>query len=404
VKIAIRRQLLLACAVVLGALAYFELAWPPRYDFPPPTPFQGDRWYNPYAGYRGGGLLANFHAHSEVWGGLTFGDTPRHELYALYKERGYDVIGISDYMTIAPPQDSGDIYLSAYEHGYTPGRHHQTVIGARHVSWFDYPLGGSVQQKQDVLDRLRSEAQFLIINHPTKADSYALADFEKLTGYDALEVASKYGIWENYWDVALSSGRPVWGVASDDGHASIDDGIGSHVGIAYLVIHTVEPTALGVLTALHAGRFHSMYTRDGKPGVDLELFEIEGDQLHVRLGERVDAIRFWGQDGRLLWDERKRSEAFYTLSPRDTYVRVEANLFARRIVLYLNPLIRWDGVALPTPEARFLVGRTWAIRSAGALVFMGAFLALRRTARNLRRARERRAALAQESARAEAPP
>jgi hypothetical protein len=35
-----------------------------------------------------------------------------------------------------------------------------------------------------------------------------------LTGYDALEVASKYGVWEDYWDAALSAGRPVWGVAS----------------------------------------------------------------------------------------------------------------------------------------------------------------------------------------------
>ena len=203
------RRLLAALALALAALAYFELVWPPRYEFPPPTPFKGDRWYNPYAGYRGGGLLANFHAHSEVWGGLTFGDTPRHELYALYKQRGYDVIGISDYMTIAPPQNAGDIYLSAYEHGYTPGRRHQTVIGASRVSWFDYPLGGSVEQKQDVLDRLRPEAQFLIINHPTKADSYAIEDLAKLTGYDALEVASKYGMWDDFWDAALSAGRPA---------------------------------------------------------------------------------------------------------------------------------------------------------------------------------------------------
>ena len=398
------RRLLGAGVFALAVLAYVELVWPPRYDFPPAAPFKGDRWYNPYAGYRGGGLLANFHAHSEVWGGLTFGDTPRHELYALYKQRGYDVIGISDYMTISPPQASGDIYLSAYEHGYTPGRHHQTVIGARRVTWFDYPLGGSVEQKQDVLDRLRPDAQFLIINHPTKAESYDFTDFEKLTGYDAVEVASKYGVWENFWDVALSSGRPVWGVASDDGHASVEDGAGSHVGIGYLKIHTVEPTALGVLTALHAGRFHSIYTRDGKPGIDLELFEIEGDQLHVRVGEGADLIRFWGQDGRLLWSEHKRNEAFYTLSNADTYVRVEVDVFARKAVLYLNPLIRWDGVALPKPEATFLVGRTWAIRAGGALLFMAGFLAWRRTARNLRRARERRVALAQESARAEPRP
>ena len=394
------RRCVAAFALALAALAYFELAWPPRYEFPPPTPFAGDRWYNPNAGYRGGGLVANFHAHSEVWGGLTFGDTPRHELYALYKARGYDVIGISDYMTLAPPQAENDIYISAYEHGFTPGRHHQTVLGARRVSWFDYPLGGSVDQKQDVIDRLRPDAQYLILNHPTKADSYAFEDFAKLTGYDALEVASKYGLWEDFWDGALSAGRPVWGVASDDGHASVELGAGSHVGIAYLVIHSVERTALGVLAALRAGRFHAMYTRDGQPPIELLGCELDGDVLTVRAGETADVIRFIGQHGRILLDERKRSEASYTLTADDPYVRVE--VVARRAILYLNPLIRWDGVALPKPEARFLIGRTWAIRSAGALVFALAVIAGRGTARSLRRAPERRADPAQESAPAEA--
>jgi hypothetical protein len=221
------------------------------------------------------------------------------------------------------------------------------------VSWFDYPLGGSLDQKQDVLDRLRPDAQFLIVNHPTKADSYAYEDFAKLTGYDALEVASKYGVWEDYWDAALSAGRPVWGVASDDGHASVEEGVGSHIGIGYLLIHSVERTGLGVLAALHAGRFHAVYTRDGKPGVALELCELEGDQLHVRVGERADLIRFYGQNGRLLRAEHNRAEAFYTVSPDDSYVRVEVQVLARKAMLYLNPLIRWDGVALPKPEARF---------------------------------------------------
>lgn len=398
------RRIWAASALALAALVYFELAWPARYEFPPATPFQGDRWYNPYAGYRGGGLLANFHAHSEAWGGLTFGDTPRHELYALYKERGYDVIGISDYMSIAPPQAAGEIYLSAYEHGYTPGRHHQTVLGSRRVAWFDYPLGGSLDQKQDVLDRLRPDAQFLIINHPTKADSYRIEDVEKLTGYDALEVASKYGVWEDFWDAALSVGRPVWCVASDDGHASIEEGVGSHVGIAYLVIHSVERNALGVLAALHGGRFHSVYTRDGKPGIELELCELEGDTLHVRVGEKADVIRFWGQHGQLLRDERNRAEAFYTPAPENSYVRVEVQVLERRAMLYLNPLIRWDGVALPKPEARFLLGRTWAIRAAGGVLFGIAVIAWLRTTRSLRRARARRLGPARESARAEARP
>ena len=52
------RRLLAALLLVSLALVWFELAWPPFYEFAPAQPFRGERWYNPYAGYRGGGLLA----------------------------------------------------------------------------------------------------------------------------------------------------------------------------------------------------------------------------------------------------------------------------------------------------------------------------------------------------------
>ena len=50
-------------------------------------------------------------------------------------------------------------------------------------------------------------------------------------------------------------------------------------------------------------------------------------------------------------------------------MRVE--VIAHGAVLYLNPVIRWNGVALPRPEARLLVGRTWAVRGGAALALAG---------------------------------
>jgi hypothetical protein len=360
------RRFFAALVLALAVLAYFELAWAPFYEFPAPQPFRGDHWYNPYAGYRGGGLLANFHAHSEAWGGLTFGNTPRHELFAMYKARGYDVIGISDYMSLSQPDgDAGEIYLSSYEHGFTPGRHHHTVIGADHVSWFDYPLGRSTRQKQDVIDRLRASAPFVVVNHPTKAASFSIADLERLTGYDAIEVATKYGVWDDFWDAALSAGRPIWGMAADDGHAQTETDAGSHLGIGAVVVHTAERTPEAILRALRDGRFHSLYTRQGEGPIALELCEIENGQLHVRVGERANVIRFYGPYGDLRYEVSGRPEASYSIGADDPYVRVE--VIAHGAVLFLNPVLRWDGVALPRPQARVLAGKTWAVRGGGAL-------------------------------------
>lgn len=365
------RRLFIALVCLVAALAYFEFAWPPFYEFAPPQPFHGERWYNPYAGYRGGGLLANFHAHSEAWGGLTFGSTPRHELFAMYKARGYDVIGISDYMSLSRPEHGADeIYVPTYEHGFTPGRRHHTVIGADHVTWFDYPSGASPRQKQHVIDVLRPSAPFLVLNHPTKAQSFTIGDFETLSGYDAVEVATKYGVWDDFWDAALSAGRPIWGMAADDGHAQSETGAGSHLGIGAVVIHSEERTPEAVIAALRAGRFHSLYTRQGEPPIALLRYEIEGGALHVVVGERANVIRFYSAHGDLRHQESGKAEASYSLAPDDPYVRVE--VIAHGAVLYLNPVLRWDGVALPRPAARMLVGKTWAVRLAGLLA-LGAF-------------------------------
>ncbi|HTO52927.1 MAG TPA: hypothetical protein VMR50_06025 [Myxococcota bacterium] len=359
------RGVLGGVSFLLALLVTFELAWPPFYDFAPAQPFQGEHWYNPYAGYTGGGLLANFHAHSEAWGGLTFGNTPRRELYALYKARGYDVVGISDYMLLDSAIEPDELFVSSYEHGFTPGRHHHTVIGAEHVVWFDYPLGGSTRQKQNVLDWLRPSARFLVINHPTKAASFSIHDLERLSGYDAIEVASKYGVWDDYWDAALSAGRPIWGVASDDGHAQTEEGAGSHVGIGAILIHAAERTPEAVFAALRAGRFHSLYTRQNEPPLLLERCELEDGALRVRVGERANAIRFYGPHGVLRYQELGRAEASYAPRADDPYVRVE--VIAHGAVVYLNPVLRWDGVALPKPEARVRALPTWAARGLGAL-------------------------------------
>ncbi len=376
------RILAAIAAIGLSLGAYLELAWPPFYSFPGEQPFRGERWVEPYAGYRGGGLLANFHAHSRAWLGLTFGQVSRRELFGLYAARGYDVIGISDYMSIGPPEPGDALYLSAYEHGYTIGRHHQTVIGARNVDWFDYPFGGSLRQKQHVIDRLRRESAFLVLNHPTKAGSYSPEDIAQLTSYDAIEVASKYGIAVDRWDAALSAGRPIWGMASDDGHTQRSKR--SHLGIGAVVIHSDERTPRAVVRALRSGRFHSLYMRENEPPIALLRCEIEDGELRVKVGERATSIRFLSTHGALRLEERDTDAAGYRLSADDPYVRVEVR--AHGAVMYLNPVYRWDGIARPAPRAETRPVPTWTVRTIAALALA---LVLRFSVRRARRGREK---------------
>lgn len=371
------RRLIRVAVLLLALASYLEFAWPPFYDFPGEQPFRGEHWYQPYSGYRGGGLLANFHAHANAWGGLTFGEVSREELFELYSARGYDLVGISDYMSIAPKPPGAALYLPTYEHGYTIGRRHQTVIGASRVHWFDYPLGGGARHKQHVIDVLRPGAELLVLNHLGKAGSYVPADLARLTGYDAIEVASKYGISTGFWDAALSAGRPIWGMASDDGHTQRSRP--SHIGIGAVRIDADERTPEAALRALRAGRFHSIYMRKNQAPIELLRCELDGGELVVKVGEIADAIRFVSAYGALRHEARGTDAARYRPDASDPYLRVEVH--ARGALLFTNPLLRWDGVALAEVRARARPLPTWTVRALGALALA---LLARVTARRIR--------------------
>src|SRR5262245_41260544 len=159
---------------VLGSalLVIAHLCWPPVYAFPPPSPFHGARWYNPYERSTDGAgiwLRANFHAHS--WGLFW---TPQDPVPEIYGELGYDVPTLSNSMAIAPRRPGEDLYIPTYEHGYGWRKWHFAVIGADRVDYLDFPLFQSASIKQYRLDRLRSNARLLVINHPNLLGAFSL--------------------------------------------------------------------------------------------------------------------------------------------------------------------------------------------------------------------------------------
>ena len=195
--------------LILAALASHHLTFAPYYEYPEAKAFAGSRWYNPYQDFEGDRLKANFHAHSECWGGFTNGTCPPDILAKMYAEAGYDIATISNYQSITPQQEGQDLYLTAYEHALGSGQQHQTVVGSEEVSWFDYLLPQWLGHKQHVLEILSGQAKFVILNHPNKGQGYSTKDMQYLTHYHAIEVATKYSSNSTaHWDAALSAGRP----------------------------------------------------------------------------------------------------------------------------------------------------------------------------------------------------
>jgi hypothetical protein len=347
------------------------------YDLPPAAPFSGSRWYNPYGALQAAParwLQANFHAHSHAWGGVTEGDQSPAAVVRAYRAMGYDVIALSNYHTLPTRADS--TVFPVYEHGWNVAKSHRLVIGARDVSWRDYPLGQHVQHQQDLLTRLRADGAVVAIAHPAMRNGHPVSVFRELAGYDALEVLNHFlPPAEAHWDAALSSGRAVWILANDDTHDIRGTG---ETGVHWTLVHAPSAAVSDVTNAIRAGRTIGVRGRAGRTALQFIDLQMHGDTMALRVRGSVDSVRVTGQSGAV-----RLSAAADSLSWRgDTlHVRVVAEPedgFLRAVIigaepsardgvpsgLYLNPVVRWDGRSLGVTQAPVSVQRTASFRIA----------------------------------------
>jgi len=353
--------------LLLFGLLLYQVLWPAQYRFPPPTPFTGEEWYNPYAEFSGKPLKVCTHTHSQAWSGLTYGTATQEDVYALYREADYDVACITNYLQIAErPKDWKGPFVPAYEHTMSITKQHQTVMGSEEIVWFDYPFSFGVRHKQEVIDRLAASAEIVIINHPNHFDSYVLSDFDQLTGYHGVEIATRFAQNLGYWDRALSAGRLVFGVAADDGHDP--EVFGQYC--RYWIQIDSEPEAPAIYDAFRAGKFYASACR--VPARDdhnaLVSCVIEDGELRVAMEDLVHVWRFIGQGGTVIKEVQRQNEAAISLEGLPGYVRVEA--YTGGMIQYLNPVIRYDGETLPRMKAEYRAGRTGATRAIAVGLFL----------------------------------
>src|SRR5436190_3220366 len=258
---------------VLVLLPYLAV---PAHDFPPERPFAGGQWLNPYGQLRGPWRRASFHKHGQAWGGVTAGAQGDAEVIAAYRAAGYDIAGVSDYQWISPLD-----VVPVYEHGFNLGKHHQLVIGARGVTWWDFLFWQRIDEKQFVLDRLRPHTELIALNHPSRLHGYTSDDVRRLTGYELMEIANGHITTEDRWDAALSSGHAVWGLGNDDTHDVTD---AHRFAVAWTMIAAASLEPADILAALRQGQSYVVVRQADAPVsvvVAVPAVRIDGSRLTV---------------------------------------------------------------------------------------------------------------------------
>lgn len=367
---------LIAGGVVVGGLL-LPYALLPSYHYPPPTPFAGREWYNPYAGMRGAWHQMALHDHGLTCCSLVEERRSDEAMAAYYHALGYDVALVSDHQRFG--------YVPGprvYEHGMNVLKTHQLVIGARDIDWIDFPLLQSTDDKQYVLDRLRAEAVLVGLAHPKIRNGYSFDDLRRLTGYDFMEVLHEDVSYEPWWDAALSAGRLSWATGSDDAHGT---GRPSKMGLSWTMLRGFSTEADALVSALRQGWSYAVKGQRGVNDVQLRDVAIRGDTLVVATDPGALSFTFVGQGGHVRSVVHASSRASYLLRPEDSYIRTVVR--TPRTTLYLNPVVRTPGQRPAMARAVPALAATWGLRAALLSTLLGLTWALRRRERPTRGAR-----------------
>jgi hypothetical protein len=334
----------------------------PRYIFPEPKPFSGDKIYNPYQDMDSSRWLkANFQVQSRVWLGLTNGRKNQSKaVHDLYHQLGYDLLCFSDYQQINRYGENTSGYIPTYEHGFGPLKRHQVCIGSRKVLWFDYPFWQTLSHKQEIINRLKPDNDIVAIAHPNLKNGYKPTDFNYLTGYDLMEVFNHITCSEMHWDSALSAGRPAFILADDDAH----DIENPHLVASFCTMIKAPSTKQSdIVQSLKSGKAYGvsiyMIEEDGYPEKIayarqmpfLKSAEMDGNTFTVELSQTPKQISFIGQGGKVKSIVHRGKVAKYVFRPDDTYIRAEI-LFPNiwdgpGTRLLLNPVFRCTDEGIP---------------------------------------------------------
>lgn len=338
-------------------LSIFSIS--PIYRFEGPSPFHGDKIYNPYADLDTsiGWKRACLHTHTKVDKGINECPYYPDVVYSDYMSYGYDILGFSNHQALTPHPVDSSLYIAIYEHGYNLFKFHLNAFGVRQVEKFDHILPILLSQKQFMIDRLAADGDFVQFNHPNRTLTVNRRVMEHLSGYRLIEGDSGFGERDHgkgtilkHWDEALSAGRYAHNNINDDNHNSK-----AHAAIARRCswINTPTPYWKDIREQLLKGNFYTTRVPDFGAGdtvvkhaENLRLPKIEdigmkGDTVYMRLNTPAQAIRVISQNGTIVDSTFNSAYIQYPMAPENPYVRMTA-WYEDGTTVYTNAFARYS--------------------------------------------------------------
>lgn len=303
----------------------------------------------PLAGAQARWYRGNTHTHTIN----SDGDSSPDTVVRWYKEHGYHFVVITDHTyrdrgVLTPVEGLNAVFalpgrflvLSGVEvtDSFAGQPVHMNGLGVREAV---LPLGGA--SIAEILSRnaqaIRAAGGIAQVNHPNYywtltaehlAGAGSAQHFELWNGHPGVHNRGGGGkpSTEEMWDAVLSTGRVLYGMATDDSHHFKPECAPQVVcpGRAWIVVRATQLTREALLEAMARGDFYA------STGVELKSYEADAGGIRIELpeGDRRNSTRyrtyFIGKDGAVLKQDDSLAPS-YTFTGSELYVRarVEAS-------------------------------------------------------------------------------
>ena len=268
------------------------------------------------------------------------GDSSPDDVARWYREHGYHFLFLTDHNFLTTTEGLNALFGADEQFLIIPGEEVSDVAAGKpvHVNGLAVerlvrPQGGATVAEviQRNFDAIRAVRGVPHLNHPNFGWAVTADDMKRLNGENLFEIYNGHPLvnleggggapgLEEIWDVILSSGKRMFGLATDDAHhfKRPGDPAAAAPGRGWIHVRAARLTPRDIVAAIERGDFYA------STGVELETLETSAARYTVKVREERMSryrIRFIGKDGRVL-SESPTGSATYNIRGDEGYVRV----------------------------------------------------------------------------------
>ncbi|MFN0120225.1 MAG: CehA/McbA family metallohydrolase [Blastocatellia bacterium] len=291
----------------------------------------GARWYK-----------GNTHTHTLN----SDGDSTPEEVVRWYREHKYNFLVLTDHNYLTAVDGLNAVHGAADKFLVIRGEELTDSFNRNpiHINGLDVrrlvkPQGGAsvAETIQRDVDEIRAAQGVPHINHPNFHWAITAEDLKQVRNDKLFEVYNGHphvnnlggggmpGL-EEMWDILLTHGKQLYGIAVDDAHhfKRPGDPLASGPGRGWVMVRAEQLTAEAILAALERGDFYA------STGVELEDYRASQKQITIRMKTDENnryRVQFIGREGKVL-RETTASPAVYDIQGNEGYVRarvIESN-------------------------------------------------------------------------------